>query len=736
MKKRRKGHDAKKRGSAYDDARLARLIIIAAVMINFILLIPLFEGWCLVSGDGTFHYAASQAMKYRLESGNGIFGNWNPIWAMGFPTYEYYQYFTHLFLVILHYLTFTLVPVLVLEKLLVILAVAFFPVSVYYGMTRLGLGRLPAAFASLVSFALSSSVGHGDMGFSLVNHGLFTQLLAVFLFPIALARIYISLSERRSYFLSVLMLAMLLLIHPIVGYCAFIIALVMFFCFASFSSSRSFLLSLGALLLVLVSSAVVVSHFYVPFIQGGDYYGSAFYTSTTDYYQSSMPQVVFDLVTGRTLDFYRVPFALLTLLFFIGMYAVLSGRVRGFPLTFALGGFLVFFLVSFGRSFWGVLFDVIPGMKYMLVFRMMFALQFFALFVVGAGMFFLFDSLRRSRSVRRLVRTPAVLLAGFLLVLALPVFVQVFLFNSGSCKLNNSGFDEYSFSELVDFLRGAPDGRFMARPELGFTSPIYEGLLPIYTAHDSFSSSSMGTQDNLAFYYTQYFMLPSHEFFNLYNVRYALMPSGVKPGQAFFREALVAGNYTLYEIETSGFFDLADSSTLLVYSGAMNSDFVRMVNRAWLNTYAMQLKDLVTMVEEGQEEGLDGYSHVLYEKDNIPAETVLAMFRDRSREVPPSCGDVLAENMTLNHYVALVNTNRSCLLLFKMSYHPGWHAVVGGESVPVLAVSPSFMAVPVEPGLSGVEFYYEHDGTFRNLLIAFGLMVLVGLLLYDLGARK
>ncbi|MBN1544390.1 hypothetical protein JW898_02915 [Candidatus Woesearchaeota archaeon] len=720
----------------YDDERLARIIIIAAVIINFMLLIPLFQGWCLVSGDGTAHYAAAQAVKFRLEADKGFFGNWNQLWVMGFPAYSYYQYFAHIFMVILNYLSFGLLPILVIEKLLIVMAVTFFPLSIYYGLRKLKLASLPAAFASLFAFALSSSVGHGDLGFSLVNHGLFTQLLAVFLFPIALARVYVTLSERRSYFLSVLFFSLVLLVHPIVGYALGISCLVLFFDGRSFTSSREFFRRAACLLVVFAFVFVVVSHFYVPFLREGAYYGSTFYTTTADYYQNSMPQVLFDFFSGRTLDLFRFPFAILTLFFFIGVYAAVARRLKcDFPLGIAIAGLVFFLSISFGRSFWGVLFDIIPGTGYMLVFRLMFALQFFALFFIGAGFAFLYRGLSRLFLLRRDRRVPIFVLCIILVLIALPVFMQVLLTNRELCRFSNSGFDSGSFSRLVLFLRGAPDGRFIARPELGFQQPYYESLLPVYTAHDSFGSSSIGSQDNLAFYYTQYFMLPSQHFFNLYNIRYALMPSDRPPEQHFFEQVFVAGNYTLYSIPTTGFFDLVDSSTALMYSGSMHSDFVRSVNRAWLNTYAMENKDFVTILHEAEALDAEEYHWVIDEEDNHFTEAEMkARFKDHDRPVLPSCGEVFNENRTLNTYVASVLTNRSCLLLFKMSYHPGWHAVVNGAAQDVLAVSPGFMAVRVGSGFSDAEFDYHEDMGFRHWLIAFAVLVLLGLAMYDWGS--
>lgn len=714
------------------DKRLARFILIAAVIMNFILLIPLFDGLCLVSGDGTAHYAASQAIRFRFDADRGFFGNWNQLWAMGFPAYDYYQYAAHLLLVMLHYLTFTLVPILVLEKLVIIAAVTFFPFSLYYGMRRLGLSPLPSAFASFFSFALSSSVGHGGIGFSLVHHGLFTFLLGIFLFPIAIARVRISIDEGRSYFLAVLFFSSTLLIHPIVGYAAGIVCVIFIFRNGALSSKGIFLRRLARLALVFAAAFIVVSHFFVPFLLEQGFYGGTFFINSGDYYRSGAPQVMFDFLTGKSLDFFRFPFALLTLFFFIGLYAAIAWDSKNrFPLRFALTGFILFLLISFGRSFWGVLFDLIPGMGFMISFRFMFALQFFALFFVGAGFAFVFSALRR-----RLKRfSPSAVLLIFLAVLSLPVFAQVLMMNDRLCTMANSGFDEDSFAKLVLFLRHSPDGRFIARPELGFRQPYFESLLPIYTAHDSFGTSSMGAQDNLAYFFIQDFMLLRQHFYDYYNVRYALMPSDTDPGQEFFNQEFVSGNYTLYSITTSGFFSLVDSSTALVYDDSLNSGFVRDANRAWLGSHAMKGRDVMSMFHASEEFDASLFDRVVRESDSAHLSALEQVFDDPFLHDRKSCGEVLYENRSLNQYVASVLTDRSCYLLFKMSYDPGWKARINEVPAEVFAVSPSFMAVRVGPGISDVQFHYMPDLSLRYWLLVFGIVVLAGLLLFDIGGR-
>jgi hypothetical protein len=724
----------KKTGS--DDAKLARMIVIAAVIINFLLLIPLFQGWCLVSGDGTAHYSSAQQMLQRIEAGKGVFGSWNDSWAMGFPGYDYYQYFGHLLLVIIHFLSFKLLPIFVIEKLLVIVSVAFFPLSLYYGLRKLKLAPLPAAFASLFSFALSSSVGHGDLGFSLVNHGIFTQLMAVFIFPLALARVYISLSEKRSYFLSVLLVSIVLLIHPIVGYALCISCAIFLFDKESRSSWKKFLGGILGFVFIFLMVFIVAAHFYVPFTLVSGYYGeTSWVTSSADYYRSNAVQVLFDLFSGRTLDYFRWPFALMTVFFFIGAYKALSRKDDGFPLYLVFTGFLVFLLISFGSSFWGGLFNIIPGMKYMLVFRFMFALQFFMLFFVGYGVAALFGFLRGyALSLKRVGVGSLLALGIFVLFIASPVFVQVALSNSKLCGIANEGFDSDDFMKLVLFLAKSPDGRFIARPELGFLMPYYESLLPLYTGRPSFSTSSMGSQESLSYYYTQYFMLPNHDYYDLYNIRYALVPSDDEVRDAFLKQAFVAGNYTVYRTDTAGYFDLVDSSTAVVHASSINSEFVRMVSVAWLNTISMERKDFVTFFSSGEDFDDEVFDTVIYESNTtLNAGSFKGFFKDRSRQDLPVCGRVLAENRSLDYYSASFEVNRSCYLLLKVSYHPGWSAFVDGGFTEVYAVSPSFMAVRLEAGDTSAEFIFSQDDSLRNWLMLFAVLVLVGLILYDFG---
>jgi hypothetical protein len=709
--------------------RTVKYILIAAVIINFLVVLPLMGGFCLLTGDGFAHYSAIQAASVRTEAGAGFFGSWFSEWAMGFPSYVYYQYLAHFLVLLANIATFKLVSVLAAYKLLVILAFSFLPLSIYYGLTRLKLARLPSALASLFSFALSSSVGFGDLGPSLVYHGLFTQLIGMLLFPIALARVYVSVSDRRSYFPSVLLASILFLTHPMSGYALCLACIAFLFVKENGGSVRPILLRVGVLAVIFALAFVVVSHFYIPFFVGSGHYGSAFYATSGDYYQSSAGTVLLDFITGKSLDYYRFPFILLTVFFFLGLYISVRDRKSNPHTGIYLAGLVLFLLISFGGSFWGSLFSVIPGMRYLIFHRLVFALQFFALFFVGMAIAYLFEALQR-----RLPKGKQWFVYAVLLLILIPLVVQSVLAGSSICSAFSKEFDSGNFGRMTLFMRGEPDGRFIARPELGFSAPHIESLLPIYTGHDSFSTSSIGSVDSISYYYTQYFRLHDRDAYDLFNVRYAIVPSDREVKDGFYKHAFSAGNYSLYRINTSGFFGLGDSTVAVAYDSSPVSDFVRSANKVWMASSALDNNNLMTIVPNSAKMDRGDFGRVIYENQPLD-EPALKRYFD-SLKPRTDCGIIGGENRSIAHYAASVFTNRSCYLYLKVTYNPAWRAFINGGEVNVSMVSPSFMAVKLPEGMSIVEFIYRPDNTSGYWLLFFGILILAGLLMYDTGVHR
>ena len=84
-----------------------------------------------------------------------------------------------------------------------------------------------------------------------------------------------------------------------------------------------------------------------------------------------------------------------------------------------------------------------------------------------------------------------------------------------------------------------------------------------------------------------------------------------------------------------------------------------------------------------------------------------------------------------------INRDKKSLVFFSVPYEEGWSATVNGKKVEVEKVNFGFMAVPVDEGISEIEFTYETPNLVLGALItAFALFVFVVYMLIFIFYRK
>jgi hypothetical protein len=107
----------------------------------------------------------------------------------------------------------------------------------------------------------------------------------------------------------------------------------------------------------------------------------------------------------------------------------------------------------------------------------------------------------------------------------------------------------------------------------------------------------------------------------------------------------------------------------------------------------------------------------------VPADGV--DFRFPRAAVPSApVGEVLDVSRAGEDFVARVRVDRPGHLVLKMTYHPLWRAAVDGAPAPTVHLLPSFVGVPLAPGVHEVQLRYRADPSRRVLCIA-GVLVLV-----------
>jgi hypothetical protein len=103
---------------------------------------------------------------------------------------------------------------------------------------------------------------------------------------------------------------------------------------------------------------------------------------------------------------------------------------------------------------------------------------------------------------------------------------------------------------------------------------------------------------------------------------------------------------------------------------------------------------------------------------------------ETGRYTEASPGMVLSEKAGKNIFTGKVRAEKDCFLLFKMTYHPCWHAYIDGKEKDKVMLSPGFIGVKVDKGVHKVEFIYRTQRWKTPLLLA-GLFSLFALFMWE-----
>jgi hypothetical protein len=101
-----------------------------------------------------------------------------------------------------------------------------------------------------------------------------------------------------------------------------------------------------------------------------------------------------------------------------------------------------------------------------------------------------------------------------------------------------------------------------------------------------------------------------------------------------------------------------------------------------------------------------------------------------ARYIQTSPGIVLSEDPGKNVFSGKVKAEKDCLLLFKMTYHPGWHAYIDGIEKDKVLLSPGFIGVKINKGTHSVKFTYSAQW-WKTPLLLIGLLSLAALFFWE-----
>lgn len=671
-------------------------LVVAVVLFNAITLLPEVVVPVPSNNDDAFHLLLVRRASEALASGENPFDLWTPQLELGFATFVHYQNLPHLAVVALNRLLVGLPDLLTLFDLVRYLLLVLLPVTVLWSLRRMGLSFASAAFAAAAAPLLSTPFLYGfDYGsYDWRGFGMYTQLWAMHLSFIGLAAMHTVLWWRRGHLLAIVALSLLVLSHLLYAY---IVAISIGVLYAAHLRRHQWRPQLGGLVIVGAFTLAITSFMWLPFLQLQAFLNVSPYLQAEKYDGFGARRVLTLLFTGELFDAGRLP--ILTALVAAGAVAAAVKRSRVALAALAL--FLLWLVLYFGRPTLGGLYDLLPLSGTLLIHRFIGGVHLAGIVLVGVGAGWLWEM--AARSWRPWIPRAAALVAC--LAIAPLMYERASFSDQGLQWMQQTRAALAADGDaraIVETIRGLPRGRTFAGlrtdygPELNFGLPfnsirfsdllVFEGLDVVAPPYNSSSLSSDMLWD---------FSYARPEDYDLFNVRYVVMPSAMPP-PAFLRPILRTTRYVLYEAPTSGY---AEYVSVVERRAASGPAELTTRNRTWL------------LAPDRAQRGFVRW-------DYPGASTGGAL-------VPTACvGGATREEVAR---AARVDVVASCdgagTLLLKVTYDPGWQVTVDGAPVETFMLSPAYLGLSIPAGTHRVSARYLPAGTRMPLLLG-GILVL------------
>ena len=511
----------------------------------------------------------------------------------------------------------------------------------------------------MVSPLLVSVTGYGYEFFSYtwLGNGLWSQEWGMFLLPLAwgLSWRAVQGTGRGRYALAALVVGLTIAMHFLTGYFA-LLSIGVFVIVVW----RGLLPRVGRAAIVFAGAALVASWVVVPLITGGAYFNQSIFNQGTFWLNSyGAPQALGWLFTGQLFDYGRFP--IVSLLVVIGTVVCIC-RFRSDSRARALLGLMAMSIVLFsGRQPFGFILNLLPGNADLYLSRYMMGIQLAGDVLAGVGLVWMGESVIQGvRSWKpRVTAIPIVagLMAGAVLI-TLPGWVNRAAYaasdsTSIGLQVESDQTDGASLDVLINDIKARGGGRTYAGLPGNWGQQYDIGQVPVYAYLADNDVDEFGftlrtpslLADNEA-----YFNQNDPAQYQLYNVRYILMPVGMTvPVPATL--LATSGRHRLYEVATSGYLQVVDTSGIIE---ADRSDMAAQM-QPFLRSAAFQQGELATVAFDG----------------GAASAPTLPIGATPTTGAGTSA-DVLVEAQD-GYFAGSVNASRTAAVVLKVTYDPLWH---------------------------------------------------------------
>ncbi|MGH9131452.1 MAG: hypothetical protein ACRDWV_07215, partial [Acidimicrobiales bacterium] len=513
-------------------------------------------GWCAFEwrselvpvaylNDSSVHDQMVRSASQLIGSGHLPLTSWFPYLGLGSPQFLHYQSLGAMVAGVIG-LVIGADPAF---RWTLYLLIVTWPISVYasarlFQLSRAAAGLTAVACPLVISITLT---GYEPGAYIWVGYGLWSQLWAMWTLPLAWACTWRAMSSRRYVLPAVVLVAVTVAFHFETGYLALIpIGL---FPFVVPSDLRRRLLRA----LVVAAGALVASAWVtVPVILDSTWAATnAILVNSPDENGYGAGTVMHWLITGQVFDAARLP--VISVLVGLGVIAcVLFWRTRP-QLRAILVVFALSLVLSFGRTTFGPLTNILPGSRDLFLRRFEEGAQLAGLYLAATGAVALAalvwklagrlgPELRSRvaanwRDIAILRALGCVVLAGVVVVILAPAWTEV-----GDYATHNSS--DISYQNAADITQGAQVDRLVAyirshgggRTYAGMPSNWGEdftvGYVPVFKYIESEDLDEVGYTLRTASLMADpeyYFDQANPGDYTLFGIHYLILPAGSDP---------------------------------------------------------------------------------------------------------------------------------------------------------------------------------------------------------------
>jgi hypothetical protein len=653
------------------------------------------------------HFEMVRWAAQQIHQGNLVpLDGWFPYLSLGDAQFSHYQSLPHLITAYISLIFGTDAT----ERWAGYLLFALFPISVYAGSRLLGWSAWAAGGAALVSPLLVSVTGYGYESFSYtwLGNGLWSQEWGMFLLPLAwgLSWRAVNGTGRGKYALAALVVGLTIAMHFLTGYFA-LLSIGVFVIVVW----KGLLPRITRAAMVFGGAALVAAWVVVPLIADSAYFNLSQFNQNTFWLNSwGAPQALGWIFTGQMFDSGRFP--IVTLLVALGT-VICAFRSRDDARARALLGLMGLSLVLFsGRPTFGFIVNLLPGNTDLFLSRYMMGIQLAGDMLAGVGVAWVGEQVVvRARTWRPRIR-PAPVVAGLMgaaVLVTLPAWADRAAYATSdsvslSLQVESDQTDGAALDVLISAINARGGGRTYAGLPGNWGAQYAIGQVPVYEYLADKSVDEVGfplrtpslLADNEA-----YFNQSDPAAYQLYNVRYVLMPNGMRPPVPATLLAS-SGRHRLWLVTTSGYLQVVDTAGIVE---ANRADMATQM-QPFLSSPAFRQGELATVAYDGGRAA----------SPTLPIGATPATPAGSSSDVLVQPAD--------GFFGGNVTANRTAAVVLKATFDPRWQVTVDGTEASPYMVVPGFVAVTIGPGQHSVVFRYVAYSDYQ-LLLALGALTLI-----------